>query len=199
MKGIIQMTILEALVHLYQKLRRCCRHNNIKILFPVLLFYLQGLGRELFSLSISFFCGSKFLQLTHRHARWHTNNLANNTRRQTRETAKRELTWKILTGRKKSTPHMTLNLLLVLLDVWVIIHIRGLQLETPLSSIERSGRRRLIQGRHLRCEGDIRPISIKKIISQDHSGHKESGQPSPHDWMSPHMLGLWLTSRTSPF
>lgn len=43
MKGIIQMTILEPLVHLYQKLGRCCRHNNIKIAFFVLLFYFQGL------------------------------------------------------------------------------------------------------------------------------------------------------------
>lgn len=52
MKGIIQMTILEPLVHLYQKLRRCCRHNNIKIFFfSVLLFYLQGLEGTFFPLN----------------------------------------------------------------------------------------------------------------------------------------------------
>lgn len=85
MKGIIQMTILEPLVHLYQKLRRCCRHNNIKIFFFCSFVLLTGLGKELFSLSISFFCDSKFLLLTQRHVRWHTNNLANNTRRQQRD------------------------------------------------------------------------------------------------------------------
>lgn len=43
MKGIIQTTILEPLVHLYQKLQRCCRHNNIKIpFFLLLLFYFEG-------------------------------------------------------------------------------------------------------------------------------------------------------------
>lgn len=51
MKGIIQMTILEPLVHLYQKLGRCCRHNNIKIAFFVLLFYFQGLERTFLPLN----------------------------------------------------------------------------------------------------------------------------------------------------
>lgn len=85
---------------------------------------------------------------------------------------------------------MTLNLLLVLLNDCVIIHIRGLHCKVLCFFIASSGRLRLIQGQHLRCEEDIQPISIKKIISQDRSGHKETGQPSQHDWMSPLMLGL---------
>lgn len=42
------------------------------------------------------------------------------------ETANWKLTWEILTGKKKNTSHMTLNLLLVFLIDSVIIHIRGL-------------------------------------------------------------------------
>lgn len=51
MKGIIQMTILEPLVHLYQKLR-CCRGNNIKI-FPHSFVLGEGLGRNFFLLSFN--------------------------------------------------------------------------------------------------------------------------------------------------
>jgi len=53
MKGIIQMTILEPLVHLlYHKLSRCCRHNNIKNFLPVFIVILAGLVRN-FSLPLS--------------------------------------------------------------------------------------------------------------------------------------------------
>lgn len=48
---------------------------------------------------------------------------------------------------------------------------------------------------HLRCEADARRGSIKNTVSQDHSGHKEGGQPSRDDWMSPHTLGLSPASK----
>lgn len=62
------------------------------------------------------------------------------------------------------------------------MHIRGLRFITSEWGV--------IQGRCPRCEKDIRAVHIKKIVSQDHSGDKETGQPSPRDWMSPHLLGL---------
>lgn len=98
MKGIIQMTILEALVHLYQRLKRSCRHNNIPIFFSlVLLFYLESSAKEPPAppLSISFFLRKQNSFSSQRDV-W-----GEATRKQTAETAEWKLTWKILTGTKK--------------------------------------------------------------------------------------------------
>lgn len=56
-----------------------------------------------------------------------------------------------------------------------------------------------IGGERLRCGEDVCRGSIKNIISPDHSRHKEGGQPSRYDWMSPHMLGPSPASKILPF
>lgn len=81
---------------------------------------------------------------------------------------------------EKPHTHTTLNLLHVLLNDCVIIHVRGLHCK-----VVRFYRIQRAEARVSRSEW-----ALKNIISQDHSGHKETGQPSPHDWMSPHMLRL---------
>lgn len=93
---------------------------------------------------------------------------------------------------------MTLNLLLVLLNDCVIIHIRDLhckvlcfydtRLQTFWFEASLPGVRKTSS-----------QSALEKIISQDHRGHKERGQPSQRDWMSPRMLRQWPTSRTSLF
>lgn len=55
-----------------------------------------------------------------------------------------------------------------------------------------------IGGERLRCGEGVCRGSIKNIISQDHSRHKEGGQPSRYDWMSPHTLGLSPASKIPP-
>lgn len=107
------------------------------------------------------------------------------------ETANWKLTWEILTGKKKSTSHMTLNLLLVLLNDCVIIHIRGLhckvlcfyyiQLQTLFDSRPASQ----VWRKH-----SPNQLWKKDHFSQDHSGYKETGQPSRHDWMPPHAASI---------
>lgn len=119
------MTILEPLVHLYQKLRRCCRHNNIKIFFFCSFVLLTGLGRNFFPSQFHSFVVANSSS-SHRDMRGDTQTIQQTTPVGSRETANGKLTWEILTGKKKNTSHMTLNLLLVLLNDCVIIHIRGL-------------------------------------------------------------------------
>lgn len=41
--------------------------------------------------------------------------------------------------------------------------------------------------------------ALKRSALKTIQNIKRQGQPLPHNWMSPHMLGLWLTSRTEPF
>lgn len=105
----------------------------------------------------------------------------------------------MLTGKRKNASLMTSNLLLVLLNVWVIINIRHLQSKVPcFLSFPQAGcvwSKARISG----VKKTSNQSALKKIISQDRSEHKETGQQSQHDWMSPHMLGLSPSSRPSPF
>lgn len=111
MKGIIQMTILEPLVHLYQKLRRCCWHNNVKIFFPLLLFYLGG--------SDGMFPPSQFHSFMavissslHSDTRGDAQTIEQTTPVGDAETAAWKLTWELLTVERGGgeNPHTTLNL-----------------------------------------------------------------------------------------
>lgn len=123
MKGIIQMTILEPLVHLYQKLRRCCRHNNIKIFFCSFVL-LAGLWGNFFPLN--FILLWEQIPPPHTETCEVTHKQSSKQHPSAAETANWKLTWEILTGGKKNTSHMTVNLLLFLFNDCVIIHIKGL-------------------------------------------------------------------------
>lgn len=129
MKGIIQMTILEPLVHLYQKLRRCCRHNNIKIFFLYSFVLLAGHRRNFFPLNFILLWWQ--IPPPHTETCEVTHKQSSKQHPLAAQTANWKLTWEILTGKKKNTSHMTLNLLLVLLNDCVIIHIRGLHCKVP--------------------------------------------------------------------
>lgn len=113
MKGIIQMTILESLVHLYEKLWRCCRDNNIKIVFFSPLFFCSSWR----ALKGSFCLLSLFLlwwqvppPSPHTETCEVTHKQPGKQHQSAAQPADWKLTWEIMTGRnkkkKKKTPHI---------------------------------------------------------------------------------------------
>lgn len=179
MKGIIQMTILEPLVHLYQKLRRCCRHNNIKICFCSFVL-LAGLGRNFFPSQFHSFVVANSSS-SHRDMWGDTQTIQQTTPVGSRDSQLKGNVGNLDRKEEKHPTHDTECAACLIKWLCNYTHQGTVFLSQPIADP---------QGWHLRCEKDIHLINIKKIISQANSCHKETGQPSQRDWMSPLMLGL---------
>lgn len=176
MKGMIQMTILEPLVHFYQKLRSCCWHNNIKIVFLSFCSTCTAC-KELFSSQFHSF-GSTFLLHTQRHPRWHKQSSKQHP--SAAETANWKLTCAILTGKKKNSSHMAMDLLLVLWNDCNYTH-PGYALLGLVFSFQRFQQPIVFESR------PTSQVWRMRSPNQHSSGYKDTGQPPDHDRLSPHM------------